>query len=181
MDAFELGDDRLRLRVWRPDDVDAVFRACQDAEIQRWTTLPSPYTRQDAQHWIERIVPRDWGSGIDLTWAVTERPGDGPVAAMSLRSRPDEGWAVASIGFWAAPQARGRGVVTDATRLVGRHAFENLGVQRLEWYANVGNVASRRVAEKVGFTVEGTLRRGLDQRGTRVDAWIGSLLPGELR
>ena len=56
-----------------------------------------------------------------------------------------------------------------------------LGVQRLEWYANVGNMASRRVAEKVGFTVEGTLRRGLDQRGTRVDAWIGSLLPGELR
>jgi RimJ/RimL family protein N-acetyltransferase len=181
MDPFELHDERLVLRPWRPDDVDAVYRACQDGELQRWTTVPSPYTRADAERWIERIAPRDWAAGIDLTWAITERPADEPIAAISLRSRPEERWAVASFGFWAAPKARGRGIVTDATRIVAKYAFTTLGVQRLEWYANVGNVASRRVAEKVGFTLEGTLRRGLDQRGTRVDAWIGSLLPGELR
>ena len=98
------------------------------------------------------------------------------IAAIGVSSRPDQAWAVASVGFWAAPRARGRGVVTDATRLVARHAVEKMGVQRLEWYANVGNVASRRVAEKVGFTVEGTLRRGLDQRGDpRRWRGIGSL------
>jgi RimJ/RimL family protein N-acetyltransferase len=67
--------------------------------------------------------------------------------------------------------------MTDAVGIAARYA---LGVRRLEWYASVGDGASRRVAEKVGFTVEGTLRRGLEKRGTRVDAWIGSLLPGEL-
>jgi RimJ/RimL family protein N-acetyltransferase len=98
-----------------------------------------------------------------------------------MRSRPDQAWAVADIGFWTAPHARGRGIMTGAVRIVARHAFDAFGVQRREWHANVGNLASRRVPEKTGFTIEGTLRRGLDPRGTRVDGWIGSLLPGELR
>jgi RimJ/RimL family protein N-acetyltransferase len=181
MDPFELGDARLRLRMWEPEDADAAYRACQDPEIQRWTTVPSPYTREDARTWVERIVPQGWAAGTELTWAVLHRTGGRPIAAIGVSSRPDQAWAVAQIGFWVAPQARGQGVMTDATRLVARHTLSSLGVQRLEWYANVGNVASRRVAEKVGFTIEGTLRRGLDQRGTRVDAWIGSLLPGEVR
>ena len=181
MDPFELGDARLRLRVPNDDDVDATYEACQDRELQRWTTVPSPYTRRHAQDWIRRIVPHGWVTATDLTWVVEERSTSRLVGAIGVRSRPDQAWAVADVGYWVAAPARGRGVASDAVRLVARHAFDALGVQRLEWRATVANVASRRVAEKVGFTIEGTLRRGLDQRGTRVDAWIGSLLPGELR
>jgi RimJ/RimL family protein N-acetyltransferase len=179
MDPFELGDAWLRLRMWQADDVEAAYRACQDAQIQRWTTVPLPYTRHSATDWIERIIPLGWDNGTELTWAVVEH-GETPAAAIAVSSRPDQAWVVAQIGFWTAPQARGRGIMTGAVRITARHAFAVLGVQRLEWYANVGNLASRRVAEKVGFTIEGTLRKGLDHRGTRVDAWIGSLLPGEL-
>jgi RimJ/RimL family protein N-acetyltransferase len=47
----------------------------------------------------------------------------------------------------------------------------------LEWYAEVGNVASRRVAEKVGFVLEGTARQLLLRPdGARVDCWMGALL-----
>ena len=60
---------------------------------------------------------------------------------------------------------------------VSAWGLTSCGVQRLEWYAEVGNVASRRVAEKVGFTIEGTLRSFLLRPGgERVDAWAGSLL-----
>jgi RimJ/RimL family protein N-acetyltransferase len=45
----------------------------------------------------------------------------------------------------------------------------------------VGNEGSRRVAQKLGFTMEGTCRARLLHRGERVDAWVGGLLPGELR
>ena len=61
------------------------------------------------------------------------------------------------VGFWMAPWARGRGIMTDAVRLVCRWGFADLGLGRIEWWANVGNDASRRVAEKVGFTMEGTV------------------------
>lgn len=49
----------------------------------------------------------------------------------------------------------------------------------IEWRAEVGNHASRRVAEKAGFVREGTLRKRLFHRGTVVDAWVGSLLSDE--
>jgi RimJ/RimL family protein N-acetyltransferase len=61
-----------------------------------------------------------------------------------------------------------------------RWAFGRLRLKIIEWRAEVGNLASRRVAERVGFTVEATLRRRLFHRGERVDTWVGSLLPTEL-
>ncbi|MDQ1625080.1 MAG: hypothetical protein QOJ49_578, partial [Actinomycetota bacterium] len=56
-----------------------------------------------------------------------------------------------------------------------------LGLGRVEWLAHVGNDASRRVAEKVGFVYEGMQRAKCHQRGVRYDAWVAGLLPGELR
>ncbi|NHW87532.1 GNAT family N-acetyltransferase, partial [Escherichia coli] len=58
--------------------------------------------------------------------------------------------------------------------------FAALGLARVEWRANVGNVASRRAAEKAGFVLEGTARRALNPRGDRVDAWVGALLAEDL-
>jgi RimJ/RimL family protein N-acetyltransferase len=79
-----------------------------------------------------------------------------------------------------APHARGRGVMTQAVQAVCRWAFEACQRERIEWYAEVGNEGSRRVAEKAGFTVEGVLRSRLVHHDGRVDAWIGSLLRHEV-
>jgi RimJ/RimL family protein N-acetyltransferase len=70
--------------------------------------------------------------------------------------------------------------MTEAARAVARWAFTRLAVDRLEWRAEVGNTASRAVAERVGFTVEGVLRCALDNQGVRRDCWVGSLLPSDL-
>ena len=72
-------------------------------------------------------------------------------------------------------------MASSAARTVCDWAFDSLGLTRVIWRAQVGNDASRRVAEKVGFTFEGTQRLGLDYRGTRLDAWIASLLAGDRR
>ena len=52
MELPTLRDDDLVLRPKRPDDADAITAACQDPEIARWTFVPSPYTRADAEHFI---------------------------------------------------------------------------------------------------------------------------------
>ena len=59
-------------------------------------------------------------------------------------------------------------------------AFQTLDLARIEWRAYVGNDASRRTAEKVGFRIEGVCRSALIHRGERRDAWLGAILPGEL-
>ncbi|MBM2621695.1 GNAT family N-acetyltransferase [Actinoplanes sp. LDG1-06] len=86
----------------------------------------------------------------------------------------------AQIGYWMDPAARGRGVATAAVRALCGWGFDTLGLGLVEWRAEVGNHASRRVAEKAGFRVEATLRQRLVHRGVRVDAWIGSMVPSEL-
>ena len=60
-----------------------------------------------------------------------------------------------------------------------RSGFAELGLRRIEWRAEVGNDASRRVAEKAGFTVEGLLRQALLTDGERRDCWVGSLVKGD--
>jgi RimJ/RimL family protein N-acetyltransferase len=87
------------------------------------------------------------------------------------------------LGYWSAPAARGRGMTTEAARLVVDWALdpEGLGLVLAHWMAYVGNWGSRRVAWRLGFRYEGTLRRFALQRGVRRDAWVGSLLPEDPR
>ena len=61
-----------------------------------------------------------------------------------------------------------------------RWAFTRMSVDRVEWRAEVGNTASRAVAERAGFTIEGMLRSSLVNKGVLRDGWVGSLLPSDL-
>jgi RimJ/RimL family protein N-acetyltransferase len=77
----------------------------------------------------------------------------------------------AAVGYWLAPEARGRGVATGAVQLLVRWAFDvELELVRMELLTLVGNEASGRVALRAGFTREGVLRRYLPFRGDLVDA-----------
>ena len=86
----------------------------------------------------------------------------------------------AEIGYWMRPEGRGRGLMSRAAVLATSWAVHELDLAMLSWYAVVGNEASRRVAEKAGYTVEGTLRRGAKHRGVLVDTWVGSILREDL-
>lgn len=172
-----LQTERLTLRPVEPGDVDAVFAACQDPEIQRWTTVPSPYTRDDAITYVTETNPSGWDECRAAGFAVCASETGRLLASVGLHFHRPNDDALASIGYWCAPEARGRGYVTEAVLAVAQWGFDQCGVERLEWYAVVGNDASRRVAEKAGFVVEGVLRGGLAHHGVRVDCWIGALLP----
>jgi len=87
----------------------------------------------------------------------------------------------AAVGYWLAPEARGRGVATRAVRLVAGWTFAELGLARLELTCGPENVASQRVAERCGFVREGVLRSHIRFKGGRRDTVVFSLLPGELR
>lgn len=173
----ELRGDGLLLRVPQPGDVPAVAAACRDPQTQRWTTVPVPYTEEHAVSFVEDYAASGWAGGTLAVFAITE--GDGRYAgAVDLRL---DGTGMGEVGYAVAPWSRGRGVASAALRLVCRWGFESLALARIEWWAHVGNLASRRTAERVGFVVEGTCRQRLLARGERRDAWVGGLLPEDLR
>ncbi|MFL6139062.1 MAG: GNAT family N-acetyltransferase [Frankiaceae bacterium] len=177
-DEVQLRDGVVLLRPWRPDDAAAVHAACQDPEIQRWTTVPSPYAEADAVEFVSSLAPAGWASGGELTFAVVAE--DRIVASVGLmRGSGRVSGRAGAIGYWAAPDGRGRGYVTRAVRLVCGWAFGELGLARVQWHAEVGNAASRAVAERAGFRMEGVARAALTLRGRVADAWQGALLPGD--
>ena len=168
------GDDLL-LRRHRADDLDGIHEQCQDPETVRFTTVPHPYSRQDAEDYLALVV-REWEAGATASFAVEV---DGRFAGtVDLRMR-EGAWT--EVGFGLAPWARGRGVTTRALRLALNWGFRELGLVGARWTARVGNDGSRRVAERCGFTVEGTVRGLLVLRGQRLDGWIGSLMADDLK
>lgn len=176
MDPVELTAGRLHLRPWQPSDADAVLAACQDAEIQRWTTVPSPYTAEDAATWTGEVAPGMWESGRGTPFAVLDSTSGALLGAVGLDDIAD---GSAEVGFWCAADARGTGVTTEAVGTLCRWGFAALELSRIEWFAALGNWGSRRVAERNGFRIEGVAREKLTQRGKRVDAWTGSRLAGD--
>ncbi|MEU1056310.1 GNAT family N-acetyltransferase [Streptomyces sp. NPDC005876] len=176
MEPHTLTTDRLLLRTVGPQDTDAVHAACQDPDIQRWTTVPSPYSPEHARGFTEQMVPAGWANGTMLTFGVFLPTGD-LVAMLGLTMLS---LGTAEIGFWGTKEHRGRGYVTEAVLAVSRWAFTRMSLDRVEWRAEVGNTASRAVAERAGFTMEGTLRSAIDNKGVRRDCWVGSLLPSDL-
>ena len=176
MEPVELSNDRLLLRQACAKDADVITEACQDPETQRWIPLPVPYETEHAVEWIAGR-PTAWAENQELNWVVTDRADGRLLGTVGLHAHDD---TMREIGFWTAPWARRQGVTTAATRLACRWAFDDLGIARIEWWAGVGNWGSRRVAEKLGFSMEGTCRSRLLHRGERVDGWVGGLLRGEL-
>ena len=172
----ELTDGRLRLRRWTAADVPAVFEACQDPEIQRWVPVPSPYLPEHASGYPQ-LTERGWADGSHGSLAIVDVSSDRLLGAIGLS--PIETHRV-SIGYWIVPAERGRGVATDAVRLLGRWALLWLGFPRLELYHFIGNEPSGRVALKNGFRHEGVLRLYADMRGEPRDCVMYSLLASDI-
>ena len=162
----------LVLRLPLVEDLDDIVAQCHDPEFQRWTTVPVPYQESDAQNFLGRVAD---GWQANVARFVIEHQGRFS-GTVDLRF---DGLGGAEVGFGLAPWARGKGVMTRALRLVLAWGFGLPGIDVVYWRAQVGNSASRRVAGRCGFRMEGTVRGLLEQRGERRDGWIGSLRRGE--
>lgn len=156
MPRFELGvvidTRRLRLRPFTADDADDAVRAAADPEIRRWLDWADGYDRERAVDFCTGRAHSE--PETKLTWAIDAR--DRLVGSIGLQ-RADWANGKAETGYWIAPWARRRGYAVEAVRAVAAYAY-SIGFHRVELLAAVENTASRRVAERAGFTQEGVLR-----------------------
>jgi RimJ/RimL family protein N-acetyltransferase len=154
MEIPTLRDGDLVLRPKRPEDLDAITAACQDPEIPRWTFVPSPYTRADAEAYFEHSAKAAAeGRAVNLLAVDAQDRLLGSFGLMELDREPGYG----EIGYWVVADARGRGVATRGVRLLADWAREQLRLTRIEVLPHKDNLPSRRVAEKAGFVDTGEL------------------------
>jgi RimJ/RimL family protein N-acetyltransferase len=174
-----LSDDVITLRPWSPPDARFIADASGDPGIQRYSAPPQSMT--DAVALIESFE-RNW-----LRFAECRNPTGVSFAILDAASGDLAGqcgvdeWSkedVAQIGYWLAPQARGRGFATRAVELMTSWLFD-LGAARVFLTVVSENAASAAVARRAGFAYEGTLRSQGVWQGTRHDVDVFAVLPHE--
>jgi RimJ/RimL family protein N-acetyltransferase len=171
-----LTDGTVVLRAHRESDVQGVVEQCQDPLSQRWTQVPLTYSAQDARRFVTEVMPRGWADGTSCGFAVEV---DGRFAGtVELR---DEGLGRWEVAFGSHPWVRGTGAMRRAVGLLVDWGFADRQAQVVVWRANRGNWASRKLAWRLGFRFEGTIRAALPQRGELRDGWVGTLLAGDAR
>jgi RimJ/RimL family protein N-acetyltransferase len=114
--------------------------------------VPTPYADEDARRWVQ-AVSEAWRTTPECTFAIVDERRGEFLGVVTVRL-VEEG----TVGYWLAPAARGRGVMTRAVRLVVGWARETHGIRVLRLTTHPDNVASQRVAERVGFRRIGTKR-----------------------
>ncbi len=122
-----------------------------------WTYLPDgPY--KSIEH-LRQTLTWAWTSTDPLYFTFTRLANERPLGwASYLRITPEFG--VIEIGHvWFARDLQGTTAATEAIYLLISHAFDDLGYRRVEWKCNALNAASRRAAERFGFTFEGVFRK----------------------
>ena len=127
---------RLILRPPVAGDAQAIADILNNWDVTQWlTVVPFPYTLADAEEFLARLFKTE-----DRNYWLIEAEGE-VVGVISLR--PD-------LGFFLAPEAHGKGYMTEAARAVLDRHFAKSGEDALSGY-HIGNAASARVQEKLGF------------------------------
>jgi RimJ/RimL family protein N-acetyltransferase len=170
------------LRPWMPGDAGRLRTVADDALVRRYRASVADLLADPARWITDAEAARTAGERLELAVCLqTDIEHGQPAGSISL-------WGIhhrnrdALVSWWLGAGGRGRGHGLAALSVVARWGFEELGMERLGASIEEGNDASRRLAERRGFQLEGRLRSY--QRlsdGTRVDCLSYSLLPGELR
>lgn len=149
---------RFALRPFEETDLDRIVEACNDARTRHWlVSLPAPYDRARAEEFLAGTRELAAG-GQGLTWCLAD-PEDGRCLGSVGLDGLGGYSGRAEIGYWSHPAARGRGLMTDAVRLVTEYAAQAGLAELIQIRCAAGNRASRHVASAAGYAVVGRLPR----------------------
>jgi RimJ/RimL family protein N-acetyltransferase len=174
-ESLRLENDRVVLQDWRDEEAPALAPVCGEWDVCAFTSVPWSYSAGEAQAWIDRQRAKR-AAGTVLALAIEGRDGERALGNVNLAGIGDrDGVREAEIGYWLVPEARGRGLATAATSLLTDWGLRNLGLERIEFAILPDNLASQRVAERVGATSEGLRERSHEAEGRSWDMTIWSL------
>ena len=133
-----------RLRPLQSNDAEWIYHACQDTEVQRWTQIPRPYTRDHAKSFVA-----DQNGELLANAIIDSRTGE-PAGVAGIHHIKN---GVATVGYWIAPQARRAGAASTALKILPTIARRLGDAQTVRAIVAETNVASRATAERAGFKI----------------------------
>lgn len=164
----------IALKKWEISDKEQLAELCDrvDRKYISGSRMPSPYTVDDAVNWLEnQVFPNEGKTGIFRAVVA-----DGKIVG-SVSVGKCEGLKknTGVIGYCLNPDYYGRGIMTEAAKMICKEAFKELKLIRIEGSAFEPNIASRRVLEKAGFELEGILKDSFFKNGKYYNEYIYGL------
>jgi RimJ/RimL family protein N-acetyltransferase len=150
--APTLQSERLLLRMFREDDFEPYARICADAEVMRYLGEGKTLTRAEAWRQIAMILGHWQLRGYGL-WAVEERASRALIGRIGFFE--PEGWPGFELGWVLRRESWGKGYATEGASRALAHAFGAMGRERVISLIYPDNVASIRVAERLGERLQG--------------------------
>lgn len=168
-----LRGERVLLRELREDDLGFCVAFANDPELRGWLRFERPMTEEGERAWLHGLSHSD-----EPQWLMAVAATGAPAGIIGLMEW-DKVARHAELGLGILdPAARGRGIGGEAIRLVLRHAFHDLNLQRVHLRVHEDNPA-RRLYARAGFREEGVLRRDVYKRGAYRDAVVMGILREE--
>ncbi|MEV5610385.1 GNAT family protein [Streptomyces sp. NPDC052225] len=167
---------RAVLRPFTEDDAEVMAVIIEDPEVVRFTGGPASFGAERLRAWYGSRSDQD--DRLDL--AVTDRV-TGELVGEVVLNEWDPDHRHATFRTLIGPRGRGRGVGTEAARLIVGYGFETAGLHRIGLEAYADNHRARHVYEKIGFTVEGVRRQVELHDGVWRDEVVMGLLAEEWR
>ena len=172
-------DSAIRLRALRQDDLPILHRWFQDPATVRSLGGPFRYrTETEALNYMARWLVI---SDKEVRLAIEHATDNGLVGMVSLQDIDALNSTASFHLLLGEPAARGKGLGTQATRAMLRHAFADLGLARVELEVLDDNLAARAIYEKTGFIVEGERREAVFKDGQRHGLVVMGVLASEFR
>ena len=162
---MSIDESRVTLRAFHEEDLPEFLEWATDDEVTKWVTWNSYTSEEDALNYLKNVaIPHPWTRAICV---------DGK-AAGSIHVERGRGFDCCRgvLGYCLARKYWGMGVVTIAVEKMVAMAFQGLDIARVEALVDHSNGASRRVLEKAGFKLEGTMYKYLLVKGTLVDCFL---------
>lgn len=156
----------ITLRPVRESDIEAIYQACQDPFIPRFTTVPSPYTMTHAQFFVREQEPARFASKSELLFVITDgHEGEEKFSGLISFHSVSLGNHAAELGYWIEASARRRGIGSTAAGMITEYGFQTMGFRRIEALVDIDNEASKALLRSTGYVLEGIMR----QKVTRDD------------
>lgn len=169
---MELKGTGFTLRGWKYGDETDLQKHANNPKVSAFLMdrFPYPYTIQDAVDWVIYLV----GQAPLINFAITVN--HKVAGGIGLEPRDDVYRKTALLGYWLSEEQWGRGIMTEAVKLVTQYAFDQLDFIRLQASVYSKNPASMHVLEKAGFVKEGIMRNAVIKHNEIMDEHLYAII-----
>jgi len=165
-----------KIRCWEKSDAESLVKYADNRKI--WLNLrdifPHPYSRDDAQHWIDFCLSQEPVRNFAITAA------DDAIGGIGLVFGEDVHCQTAELGYWLGEPFWGRGIMSRAVTSFTEYAFKKFQLKRIFAEPFASNQASRRVLEKAGYTLEGVMKKSVFKNGQILDQALYAVVLHEI-